>query len=132
MLARCLAASPFSCVLTRLGLHSFLQVITTAQLVNEVTNSPPSTSGIYEIDSVCAQKNLPFSRPFPGIDARCDMDTDGGGWLVIQRRVSGGTENFFRGWSDYEDGFGDLNGEFWYGLKKHPLPHDAGRRGTED
>ena len=35
---------------------------------------------------------------------------------MIQRRVSGGTENFYRGWSDYEDGFGDLNGEFWYGL----------------
>ena len=58
---------------------------------------------------------MPFSSS--EIDARCDMDTDGGGWLVIQRRVSGGTENFFRNWTDYEDGFGDLNGEFWYGLK---------------
>ena len=45
------------------------------------------------------------------------MDTNGGGWLVIQRRVSGGTENFYRPWEEYEDGFGNLNGEFWYGLK---------------
>ena len=45
------------------------------------------------------------------------MDRGNGGWLVIQRRVAGGTEDFFRGWSDYEEGFGDLEGEFWYGLK---------------
>ena len=36
--------------------------------------------------------------------------------MVIQRRVDG-HENFHRPWSDYEKGFGDLNGEFWYGLK---------------
>ena len=45
------------------------------------------------------------------------MDRGNGGWLVIQRRVAGGTENFNRRWSDYEEGFGDLEGEFWYGLK---------------
>ena len=45
------------------------------------------------------------------------MDTDGGGWIVIQRRVPGGTVNFTHGWEDYENGFGDLNGEFWYGLR---------------
>ena len=60
---------------------------------------------------------MPFSRPSPEMDARCDMETYGGGWVVIQRRVSGGTENFERGWVDYENGFGDLNGEFWYGLR---------------
>ena len=49
--------------------------------------------------------------------AQCDMDTAGGGWLVIQRRVPNGTVNFTRNWEDYEKGFGDLNGEFWYGLK---------------
>ena len=102
-------------LLTVYDLHSILHTAIIAQLVNDITNSPPS--GIYEIGADCPNLKLPFSRSFPGIDARCDMDTDRGGWLVIQRRVSGGTENFFRGWSDYEDGFGDLNGEFWYGLK---------------
>ena len=47
----------------------------------------------------------------------CDRDTDGGGWIVIQRRLPNGQENFVRNWADYENGFGDLNGEFWYGLK---------------
>ena len=28
-----------------------------------------------------------------------------------------GSVDFNRPWSDYEKGFGDLNGEFWYGLK---------------
>ena len=50
------------------------------------------------------------------IAARCDMETDGGGWMVIQRRIANGNVNFTRDWNDYVNGFGDLNGEFWYGL----------------
>ena len=49
----------------------------------------------------------------------CDMETDGGGWIVIQRRnASMGWVNFVRGWTDYKNGFGDLDGEFWIGLKQ--------------
>ena len=46
----------------------------------------------------------------------CDAVTDGGGWLVVQRRQDGSVD-FNRGWTDYnEEGFGSLTGEFWYGL----------------
>uniref|UniRef100_UPI00358EB5C8 tenascin-like n=1 Tax=Myxine glutinosa TaxID=7769 RepID=UPI00358EB5C8 len=45
----------------------------------------------------------------------CDMETDGGGWIVFQRRQNGRTE-FFRDWKSYVSGFGDLNDEFWLGL----------------
>ena len=45
------------------------------------------------------------------------MDTDGGGWVVFQRRMDG-TVDFYRNWADYVKGFGDLNGEFWLGLSK--------------
>ena len=49
--------------------------------------------------------------------AHCDMDTERGGWLVIQRRINGSVD-FYRNWTDYVYGFGDLDGEFWYGLEK--------------
>ena len=46
----------------------------------------------------------------------CDMITDGGGWIVIQRNKKDSQLNFNKNWTDYEEGFGDLNKEFWYGL----------------
>jgi len=54
-----------------------------------------------------------------------------GRWTVLQRRV-GGSVNFERTWSEYVNGFGDWNNEFWLGLEKihyltlssKPIPFD--------
>ena len=75
----------------------------------------PTSSGQYEISDVCSTVSS-FGNPGK-VKARCDMETDEGGWIVIQRRVPNGTVNFTRGWKDYEEGFGDLDSEFWYGLQ---------------
>ncbi|XP_023933042.1 fibrinogen C domain-containing protein 1-like [Lingula anatina] len=53
------------------------------------------------------------------------MVTDGGGWTLFQKRMDGSVD-FYRNWTSYKDGFGDLNGEHWLGNDKiHLLTEQA-------
>ena len=46
----------------------------------------------------------------------CDLQTEGGGWMVFQVRDDvEPKENFMRNWEDYKVGFGDFDREFWLG-----------------
>ena len=79
--------------------------------------SPPK-SRVYNITKFCGDCGTVA-------EGYCDAITAGGGWLVIQRRQDG-SEDFDRDWMDYEEGFGNLTGEFWYGLKSmHCLTHQG-------
>lgn len=73
----------------------------------ELYKSGQKVSGVYAIDP-------DGSGAF---DVFCDQTTAGGGWTVFQKRLDGSV-NFYRGWKDYKNGFGNLNGEFWLGLDK--------------
>ncbi|XP_029580545.1 microfibril-associated glycoprotein 4 [Salmo trutta] len=71
---------------------------------NEVYNISQA-SGVYPI--------YPFLTP---VQVYCDMNTDGGKWTVIQRRIDGSL-NFYRPWNQYKVGFGNPEGEYWLGLE---------------
>ncbi|XP_033752089.1 microfibril-associated glycoprotein 4-like [Pecten maximus] len=63
-----------------------------------------TVSGVYSV-------KMPLGRI---VNVWCDMDTDNGGWTVIQRRMDGSV-NFTRMWNDYTFGFGNANSEYWIG-----------------
>ncbi|KRF98426.1 uncharacterized protein Dwil_GK27934 [Drosophila willistoni] len=63
--------------------------------------------GIFEI-------TVPGLDPFP---VMCDATIAGAGWTVIASR-SNVNLNFFRNWTEYTRGFGDLSGDFFIGLDK--------------
>uniref|UniRef100_A0A8C0JBK6 Fibrinogen C-terminal domain-containing protein n=1 Tax=Chelonoidis abingdonii TaxID=106734 RepID=A0A8C0JBK6_CHEAB len=55
-----------------------------------------------------------YPRHCNAMTVLCDMHTDGGGWIVFQRRVDGSVD-FFRDWNSYKRGFGSQLSEFWLG-----------------
>ena len=76
---------------------------------SEVFDQGQRRSGVYLIDPGC-----PSLGPF---NISCDMDTVGGPWMVIQRRMDGSV-SFFRTRAGYAAGFGHLGAEHWLGLNK--------------
>lgn len=44
----------------------------------------------------------------------CDQELDGGGWTVIQQRLSGDEHFWNRTWEEYKQGFGKLSKVFSY------------------
>jgi len=62
---------------------------------------------------------LPVRQPdylSNGIRVLCDTVTDGGNWIVIQRRTTGEVD-FYRNWVQYVSGFGEVTGDHWLGLE---------------
>ncbi|XP_058126774.1 ficolin-3-like [Anopheles ziemanni] len=68
---------------------------------------PVKESGVYSI-KVGGNKEL--------LKAFCEQNSFGGGWLVIQYRFDGSLD-FYRNWTEYRNGFGNVYQEFWIGLE---------------
>ncbi|XP_071147418.1 fibrinogen-like protein A [Mytilus edulis] len=71
----------------------------------DCSDLPPCTrSGVFEIHPDDTNK----------IDVYCDMDNNGGGWTIVQRRVDSSVD-FYRFWNDYKNGFGSVSENHWLG-----------------
>ena len=74
-----------------------------------------SCKGALDFDSTLVSQRYTINIPNQGnTRVSCDMDTDGGGWTIIQYRTS--YSEFKNTYSEYEDGFGGST-NFWLGNK---------------
>jgi len=68
----------------------------------------PCASGVYKMST--------YLGTFTTTEIYCDMTTNDGGWILVQRnRIN--SQLFDKSWTEYKDGFGDLNKDFWAGLE---------------
>ena len=75
-----------------------------------------SCKGIQECNSTTPSGTYWLITRAGPLQVFCDMDRDGGGWTVLMRRQDGSVD-FYRNWTDYKWGFGNLEGEHWLGLE---------------
>ncbi|KAJ3663413.1 hypothetical protein Zmor_007679 [Zophobas morio] len=85
-----------------------LDTIHYPQSCKEILKSGQNASNYYFIQP----KHAP--EPFPVL---CNMHSSDGGWTMILKRIDG-SQDFYRDWNSYKQGFGNLAGEFWLGLEK--------------
>ena len=91
------------------------------QLLNHYTTNPSAVL----INNCCDLRKYPVLSgvhkmkmgTFDTANVYCDMTTDDGGWIVVQRNRKNSQLSFNKNWREFEDGFGDLKNDFWAGLK---------------
>ncbi|XP_067939506.1 microfibril-associated glycoprotein 4-like [Watersipora subatra] len=98
--------------------HPLTEQLTTEQSVTSEVPTPKDCQELYEQGNRLSgvyQINPPrmAGEHFP---VWCEF-VDGHGWTVFQKRINGYVD-FLRNWTDYQTGFGDIDGEYWLGLDK--------------
>ena len=102
-----------------------LVIMTLVKAQSDLAYSPSANPSAVFIKTCCDLRTFPVSSgvykintgTFSTTNVYCDMSTDNGGWIVIQRNKKNSQLSFNKNWKEFEDGFGDLGGDFWAGLK---------------
>merc|ERR1719239_975660 len=81
----------------------------------QVCRSPRSSCAEYKFAPGRHHAILSLNN-FTNVRVICEVDDQGKVWTVFQRRFDGSV-SFYRNFSDYENGFGSTDGDFWLGLK---------------
>uniref|UniRef100_A0A8C3A866 Fibrinogen C-terminal domain-containing protein n=1 Tax=Cyclopterus lumpus TaxID=8103 RepID=A0A8C3A866_CYCLU len=85
-------------------------------LIKHKDGPPTYSSSFRDMYAICGslKSRLYNIKDFVSAQAKCDMETTGGGWTVIQNRRDGSLD-FNRTWQEYREGFGSPQGEHWLG-----------------
>ncbi|XP_053695054.1 ficolin-2-like [Sabethes cyaneus] len=90
---------------------------------NETTTDETPPLDRYEVVKSCREAKqsgnfvLKLDSTDEGFPVLCDAEYEGGGWVVIQHRFNGYVD-FYRSWTEYRQGFGEFDSEFWLGNDK--------------
>lgn len=95
-----------------------LENMSVAEVDNTTETSPPVPAGPKQcergINANYPEQFYILTDDVLGREIHCDAETDGGGWIVFQRRIDGSVD-FKRTWAEFRDGFGNLSTNFWLG-----------------
>ncbi|XP_030375058.1 microfibril-associated glycoprotein 4-like [Scaptodrosophila lebanonensis] len=108
-----ISINKFGKAVENISIAEILSKIIDTNVTGVLKRFPPTCPNFSGADGVRTIK-VSDLEPF---EVLCGSNLFGAGWMVIQKRIDGNL-NFFRNWTEYTLGFGNISHEFFIGLKK--------------